>query len=138
MLRILLAALAGTVAYFLIGWLVFEGLLGQYMSANTTQIEGFKKSPEESSMALMLVSCAAYALLLSIIMGKWAAISNFKEGAILGATAGILIAIMTDTYWFSTSHFFNSFKPLLADVAAAGLTVGVMGGVIGWVLGYKA
>ncbi len=138
MVKILLAALAGTVAYFLIGWLVFEGLLGQYMSANTTQIEGFKKSPEESSMALMLVSCAAYALLLSIIMGKWAAISTFKEGAILGATVGILIAIMTDTYWFSTSHFFNSFKPLLADVAAAGLTVGVMGGVIGWVLGKLA
>jgi hypothetical protein len=45
---------------------------------------------------------------------------------------------MTDTYWFSTSHFFNGPAPLLADVAAAGLTVGVMGGVIGWVLGYKA
>jgi hypothetical protein len=138
MSKILLAAFAGTIVYFIIGWLVFEGLLGKYMSANTTQIVGFKKSAEESSMALLVVSCAAYALLLALIMGKWADVHSFKEGAILGAVMGILIAVMTDTYWFSTSHFFNSFKPLLADVAAAGLTVGVMGGVIGWVLGYKS
>ena len=138
MIKILLAALAGTVAYFLIGWLVFEGLLGKYMGANTTQIMGFKKSPEESSMAMLIVSCAAYALLLAILMGKWANVHTFKEGAILGAVVGILVAVMTDSYWFSTSHFFNGFKPLLADIAAAGVTVGVMGGVIGWVLGYKA
>ena len=138
MIKILLAALAGTVAYFLIGWLVFEGLLGSYMSANTTQLPGFKKSPEESSMAMLIVSCAAYALLLAILMGKWANVHTFKEGAILGAVVGILVAVMTDSYWFSTSHFFNGFKPLLADIAAAGVTVGVMGGVIGWVLGYKA
>ncbi len=138
MLKILLAALAGTIAYFLVGWLVFEGLLGKYMSENTTQIAGFKKSAEESSMVMLIVSCAAYALLLAIIMGKYAHIHTFKDGAILGAIMGVLIAIMTDTYWFSTSHFFNSFKPVLADIAAAGLTVGIMGGVIGWVLGYKA
>jgi hypothetical protein len=138
MVKILLAALAGTVTYFLFGWLVFEGLLGQYMSANTTQIEGFKKSPEESSMVLLVVSCAAYALLLSIIMGRWADVHTFREGAILGTITGILIAVMTDTYWFSSSNFYNGVAPLLADVAAAGLTVGVMGGVIGWVLGYKA
>jgi hypothetical protein len=106
------------------------------MSANTTQIVGFKKTEAESSLTMLIVSCAAYALLLAIIMGKWAQISNFKDGAILGAIMGVLIAIMTDSYWSSSSHFFNSFKPILADIAAAGLTVGIMGGVIGWVLGY--
>lgn len=135
MLKILLAALVGTIAYFLIGWLVFEGLLGKYMSANTTQIVGFKKSPEESSMAMLMLSCAAYALLLAIVMGKWADINTFKEGVQLGAIMGILIAIMTNSYWYSTSNFFNGFAPLLVDVAAAGVTVGLMGGVIGWVLG---
>ena len=138
MLKILLATLAGTIVYFLIGWLVFEGLLGKYMSTNTTQILGFKKTPEDSSMAMLIVSCAAYALLLAVIMGQWAHIHTFKEGAILGAVVGILVAVMTDSYWYSTSHFFNGFKPVLADIAAAGLTVGIMGGVIGWVLGFLA
>ena len=42
---------------------------------------------------------------------------------------------MTDTYWHATSYFFNDFKPILADIAAAGVTVGLMGGVVAWVLG---
>ena len=136
MIKILLAALVGTIVYFGIGWLVFEGLLGKYMSANTTQIVGFKKSEEESSMLMLIVSCAAYALLLAVVMGNWTQVNTFKEGAILGATVGIFVAVMTNSYWYSTSHFFNNLSPLLVDVAAAGLTVGIMGGVIGWVLGY--
>jgi hypothetical protein len=135
MIKILLASLVGTIVYFGIGWLVFEGLLGKYMSANTIQIAGFKKSEEESSMLMLIVSCAAYALLLAIIMGNWAHVSTVKEGVVLGATVGVLVAIMTNSYWYSTSHFFNNLSPLLVDVAAAGLTVGIMGGVIGWVLG---
>ncbi len=138
MIKILLSALAGTIVYFIIGWLVFEGLLGKYMSANTTQIVGFKKSDDEASMLMLLVSCAAYALLLSIILGHWSNINTFQEGAILGAIVGVLIAIMTNSYWFSTTHFFNGIAPVLADIAAAGFTVGIMGGVIGWVLGFWA
>ena len=137
MMKILLAALVGTIVYFGIGWLVFEGLLGKYMSANTTQIAGFKKSEEESSMLMLIVSCAAYALLLAMLMGHWAHVNTFKEGLLLGATVGILVAVMTNSYWYSTSHFFNNLPPLLVDIAAAGVTVGLMGGVIGWFLGYK-
>jgi hypothetical protein len=136
MTKILLATFIGTIVYFGIGWLVFEGLLGKYMSANTTQIIGFKKSEEESSMLMLIVSCAAYALLLATVMGQWTAIQTLKEGVIFGAVVGVLIAIMTNSYWYSTSHFFNNLTPLLVDVAAAGLTVGIMGGVIAWVLGY--
>ncbi len=135
MIKILLAALLGTIVYFGIGWLIFEVILGEYMNANTTQIVGFKKSEAESSMLIILVSCAAYALLLAILMGNWANVSTFKDGAILGATVGVLIAIMTNSYWYSTTHFFNNLPPLLVDVAAAGVTVGIMGGVIGWFLG---
>jgi hypothetical protein len=135
MIKILLAALVGTIVYFGIGWLVFEGLLGKYMSANTTQIVGFKKSEEESSMLMLIISCAAYALLLAIVMGNWTQVNTFKEGAILSATVGILVATMTNSYWYSTSHFFNGFAPILADIAAAGVTVGIMGGAIAWVLG---
>ncbi len=136
MIKIIAAAFAGTIVYFLIGWLVFEGILGKYMSDNTTQILGFKKNEEEASMLMLIVSCAAYASLLSIIFSEWAHINTFKQGAILGAIIGVLVAFMTNSYWFSTTHFFNSITPVAVDIAAAGLTVGIMGGVIAWVLGY--
>jgi hypothetical protein len=136
MVKILLATLLGTVVYFLFGWLIFEGLLGQYMSANTTQIAGFKKTEAEGSLLMLVVSCAAYALLLAILMGQWAQVSTFWEGLKIGAITGVLVATMTNSYWYSSSHFFHGFQPMLADIAAAGLTVGVMGGVISWFLGY--
>lgn len=136
MIKILLATLAGTTVYFLFGWLVFEGLLGKYMSDNTTQIAGFKKTEAESSMLMLVVSCAAYALLLTLLMGRWAQINTFRDGLKMGAITGVLVATMTNSYWYSSSHFFNGFQPMLADIAAAGLTVGVMGGAIGWFLGY--
>ncbi len=138
MIKIVLAALVGTIVYFGIGWLIFDRLLGKYMSANTTQIVGFKKSDEEASMLMLIVSCAAYAMLLAILMGQWTTVHTPKEGVLFGAVVGILVATMTNSYWYSTSHFFNSLTPLLVDIAAAGLTVGIMGGAIGWVLGYAA
>lgn len=136
MVKILLATLLGTIVYFLFGWLVFEGILGKYMHANTTQIAGFKKTETESSMLMLLVSCAAYALLLAILMGQWAQVTTFREGLKIGAITGVLVATMTNSYWYSSSHFFNGFQPMLADIVAAGLTVGLMGGTIGWFLGY--
>lgn len=138
MIKIVLAALVGTIVYFGIGWLIFDRLLGKYMSTNTTQIVGFKKADEEASMLILIVSCAAYALLLAILMGQWTTVHTPKEGVLFGAVVGILVATMTNSYWYSTSHFFNSLTPLLVDIAAAGLTVGIMGGAIGWVLGYAA
>jgi uncharacterized membrane protein YgaE (UPF0421/DUF939 family) len=85
---------------------------------------------------MLIVSCAAYALLLAILMAKWTNTLTITEGGILGATVGVLIAIMTNSYWFSTTHFFNDIKPVMVDVLAAGLTVGVMGSAIGWFLGF--
>lgn len=85
---------------------------------------------------MLTISCAAYALLLALLIGHWANIHTFSEGAIMGAVVGILVATMTGTYWYSASHLFNGFAPLLADIAAAGLTVGIMGGTIGSFMGY--
>lgn len=133
--RIVVATLAGTVAYFLFGWLVFEWILGDYMAGHTTQIQGFKKSDAEASMLMLVVSCAAYALLLAIEFERWAHVRTMKAGITLGAIIGTLVALMTNAYWYSTSHFFNDLVPLVVDIAAAVVTVGMMGRVIGWTLG---
>lgn len=134
-MRIALATLLGTVSYFLIGWLVFEGLLGRVMAAHTTQLPGFRRAGDEASMLALLLSCMAYSLLLALLFERWAHVHTFKEGLLLGALIGTLVAIMTDLYWYSTSHFFNSLWPVALDIGAAALTVGLMGGVIGWYLG---
>lgn len=134
-MRITLAAMAGTLVYLLWGWFVFEWLLGPFMASATTSIPGFRKSEAEASMLMLVISCLAYAVLLILIFERWAMVRSWKRGLLYGALIGVLVAVMTDSYWYATSHFFNSLAPVVADVGAAGLTVGAMGAVIGAVLG---
>jgi hypothetical protein len=135
MIELLVAALVGAVCYFVVGWLVFELILGKYMSANMVQVPGFLKSDKESSMMWLFVSCTSYSLLLTLVFTQWTTTSTSIEGATIGAVVGGLISVMTSTYWWATSHLFSNFKPILADVVAAMITVGLMGGVIAGTIG---
>lgn len=135
--KLITATLVGTIVYLIVGWIVFEYLLGSYTNANTTQIVGFKKNEQGSSMLMLILSCTAYALLLSSLILYWINTSfNFKEGFKLGAVVGILVATMTDTYWYGTSYFYNNVTPMILDIIAASITVGIMGGAIALVLSY--
>jgi hypothetical protein len=69
-------------------------------------------------------------------MYNWTQISTFREGLIFGATIGLLVAAMTNTYWYRSSHYFHSLMPILVDIAATGLTVGLLVGVVALVLNY--
>ena len=135
-MRITLATLLGTITYFFVGWLVFEGLLGRFMAAHTTALPGFRKAGDASSLLFLFLSCVACALLLALVFERWAHVRSFTDSFLLGALVGTLVACMTDLYWYSTSTFFRSLLPVAADVAAAALTVGLMGAVIGWYLGW--
>lgn len=86
-------------------------------------------------MGMLLVSCLAYALLLAVVFDQWADVRSARGGLVLGAVMGSLAAVMTNSYWYATSHFFLSWRPLVADVLAAGVTVGLMGAAVGWCLG---
>ena len=135
--KLIIGTLTGTIIYFIVGWIVFEFLLGSYTNANTTQIVGFKKDEQESSLPMLILSCTAYAMLLTSLMLYWINTSlNFKDGIKLGASVGLLVAIMTDTYWYGTSNFYNNATPMILDIMAASITVGIMGGSISLVLSY--
>lgn len=132
----ILSSILGGIFYFTIGWIAFEYLLGSYMSEHTINVQGFRKNEEESSLTMLIVSCLAYSTLLSVIFGYLSDIKTFKNGFLAGTIIGMLVAVMVDSYWYATSHFFNNLAPLVIDIGAAGLTVGLMGGVIAFVLGY--
>ena len=128
--RIFITIVIGTIAYYLFGWFVFDFILGNYTNLNTTQLVGFKKNEEQFSMALLIVSCAAYAGLLSFILVYLLNIKQLIKAFMIGATVGVLVAIMTDSYWFATSNFYSNYTVMLLDILAAGISVGVLGLVI--------
>lgn len=128
--KLFLTTLIGTIAYYLFGWFVFDFILGNYTNLNTTQLVGFKKNEEQFSMALLIVSCAAYAGLLSFILVYLLNIKQLIKAFMIGTIVGILVAIMTDSYWFATSNFYSNYTVVLLDIIAAGVSVGVLGYVI--------
>lgn len=128
--KILLCTLVGTAAYLLVGWFVFDFLLGNYTEANTTHIPGFKKTEAEFSYALLLLSCAAYSALMTYILVYLLDIKTLLKSFGISALIGLFIAIMTDTYWLASSHFYLNEMVLVLDIVAAGLSVGVLGVVI--------
>lgn len=131
--KLIVTTLVGTFVYFVFGWFVFEFFLGNYTSLNTTQLEGFKKSPEQSSLLFLIVSCAAYALLMSYILVNHLNIKSLVKAFFIGSTVGVLVAIMADTYWYATTNFYSNFMVVLLDIIGAAVSVGTMSLVIAFV-----
>jgi hypothetical protein len=44
-----------------------------------------------------------------------------------GLIIGILIAIMTDSYWYASSYFYSNLIVILLDIVGAGISVGILG-----------
>lgn len=131
--RVLLAALAGGVASFLLGWLVWGILLMDVLREINPQIEGVEKDPP--NLVLIFVSGLVWALLYALIYNRWANISTFKAGLIAGAWISGLFAISLDLIFLATTNMV-SVNGALIDVVANIVVGGLVGGVIGWVLGY--
>ncbi len=128
--KLIITAIVGTIAYFAFGWFVFDFVLGNYTDLHTTQLSGFKKTGEQSSLALLIVSCGAYAALLSFILVYLLNTKDVWKAFLIAAVIGVLVAIMADSYWYATSTFYSNSMVVIFDVLAAGITVGFMGLVI--------
>ena len=126
MKKLIITTIIGTVVYFTVAWVIFEFILGNYTNLHTTQLSGFKKTTEQSSLGLLILSCASYAALMSFILVYLQNIKNLKRSFLVGSTIGTLVAVMTDTYWYATSNFYSNFLVIFFDIFGAGVSVGIM------------
>ncbi len=131
---ILFSIIVGTIIYLLFGYIVFEIMLGKYTKKNTLQLKGFNKSDKESSMTFLVLSCAAYAALITFVLYNWQSDLSILEAFVVSGIIGVLVALMANLFLYSTTHFYNNLKSLIADVAAAFITVGVLGAVVNLIL----
>lgn len=130
--RLLLATLAGGIAYFLLGFLVYAVLLENVFALPPETEQVIQKQP--MAMWAMVMSCLVWAFLLAMIYARWAGISTFKTGAMAGAVIGLLVSLSVNLSMFSMYNFVT-IPALVADCLANGVITGITGGVVGWVLG---
>ena len=126
--KLLFISIIGSLFYLLIGFVIFDLMLGTYTEAHTTQIIGFKKSTDFSFLFLYL-SCLAYSMLLTFVLHH-TTISQAKKAFIFSAILGVLIAAMTDFYWYASSNFYSNFTVIALDFLGAALSVGLTGGFL--------
>lgn len=118
----ILSAIAGTITYFLLGWL-FYGIL-------FTEIY---PSKGENAISFIFIGCFVYAFLYTYIYKQWASICTLKGGAIAGLILGFLNSLSMNFFMYSSKAF--NLEHFFTDLVIGSITAAIMGGVIGYVLG---
>lgn len=133
--KVLLSALAGAVVSFFSGWVIWGMALQGFMDTNTA--EGARGIMRGDSMLLwaIAIGCISWSLLLALVFSRWAAISTFKTGAMAGAWMMLLVAAGCDFFVYAGMDVYN-LNALIVDVIANAVQGALVGGVIGWALGY--
>ncbi len=124
-LKLTFATLIGSFFYLIFGFLIFDLLLGSYTDTHTTQLVGFKKT-EDFSFLFLYLSCLAYSLLINFILYHSAISSLFKAFS-FSAIVGVLVACMTDFFWYASSHFYTNLIVVTLDIIGAAVCVGALG-----------
>ncbi len=124
---LLLSCLIGSVFYLILGWIIFDVVLGAYTEENTTQLKGFKKTADFNFLFLYL-SCLAYSFLINFILFH-TTINSLVKAISFSAIVGVLVACMTDFFWYASSTFYSNFNVVCLDLAGAAVSVGALGGL---------
>ena len=125
------ASLAGGVTLFLAGFLLWGLALAGFYEAHMVSVPGVNK--ETADMFHLAISQIVWAILLTVVMGKWAGVSGFGKGLMVGAVMGFLMSLSVGLSQFSMMNLAD-LTLVLTDPFISAIWSGLGGGVIGLVL----
>ena len=132
--RVAIAAIAGTIVMFILGFLIYGILLDSYMKSVMTP-DAAKLMKEMPDLIILFISNFAFCWLYAFVFEHWAGIKTFVSGMIGGVLITIPIAVGFDLNMYSVMNMMQSFTPIIIDVVAITIMSAIAGGVIGQVLG---
>jgi len=126
-----LGTLAGGVAFFLLGWLLYGMLFMKFFEANAGTATGVNKV-EMDWLFLILGNLCSGAFFTFIFM-RWAGVNTLMGGLKAGATIGLLFSASVDLMMYGTTNISN-LTATIADIAIWTVMGALAGAVIGWTL----
>ena len=117
--NVLISGIAGTIVYYLLGWLVYG-----YLFTDMT-------TGEESPLGIFL-GCLFYMFIYAVIFVRWAHVTNFKAGFRGGLTLGLLYALSWHSFTYSGDI---AYVDVIKDVLVGALMTAIGAGAIGFVHG---
>jgi hypothetical protein len=130
--RFLLASLAGGVTLFVSGFLLWGLVFAGFFEAHVGTATGVLK--EEMGFLSLALGQFFWAVLLTLVIGKWAGVSGFAQGLKIGAVVGFFMSLSVGMSQFSMTNLID-LTSALADPFVSAAWSGLGGGVIGVVLG---
>jgi hypothetical protein len=135
MKKLLLAAVAGSVVQFLLGWLVYGLLLAGFMSSQTTHYDGLMRDMNSGSFILLIyISGLAMSFFIAFIFQRWAKFEKFFMGLTAGMVLGFFMSLSYDLSSYAMMNLI-SLSGMIVDIITATVLTGILGAVIAWVLG---
>lgn len=130
--RFVLATLAGGIAVFLVGSLIYGVLTVSFFEANQGSAVGVMR--ETPDFVHLFLGQLVFGALLTVIIGKWAGQSDAGAGLRIGAVFGALFGFAVDLTMFGVTNISNIVATLV-DPFFAMIQMGIGGAVVGAVLG---
>jgi hypothetical protein len=133
-IRVLAATLAGGIAMFGLGYVIYALILDPYIKMHTIQYGGLMKEPMPDLVPLFCSNLVG-AFLFALVFDQWAGIRTFAAGLVGGALLMFLIVLMIDLQYLAFMNLAKDGVPLILDVLGATVLGSLSGGVIAFVLG---
>lgn len=130
--KMLISGIAGGVAAFLAGWLIYGILLTDFMAQHTSA--NSMRAETEMVWWAMIAGNLLYGLLFSYIFNRWSSVNTFSGGLTGGAVIGALIGAAIDLTMYAQLNIF-ALNAVWVDIAASLVLGAVTGAVVGWVNG---
>ncbi len=132
--KVVLAALAASVAAFLLGWGIFGIALHSYSEAAMNKFEGFMKAEENWSWLSLIAANVAYGCMMAFIMWRMG-IASAKAALLPGFIIGLLLTANFDLMMHAMSNLFCERMFIVVDAIAGGVLAALTAAVAGLVLG---
>lgn len=137
--RLLAGTVAGGVAFFILGFVIFGLILADAVMKPNTNIftgpGGINLMNEVPVWAPLILANFVSALLLAYIFEAWAGIRTFVGGLKAGAIVWFLISLNIQLMFAAFMNLSKNYIPAVADVIGSTIMGAIGGGVIALVLG---
>ncbi len=130
--KILLGGIAGGIAFFMLGWLLYGMLVMDFMHNNGGGASNVDKMPME--MWALVLGSMALGFLFAVIFAMWAKMPSPMVALKAGAIIGALMATSRDLTSFGTTNILN-LKATFVDIAVFTVMCAIGALVVAWVMG---
>ncbi len=132
--RILAAAVAGGVTFFILGFIIYGVILDPLvMKPNVITYDGLMKDPP--SWIPLILGNLVSGFLLAYIIDRLRDVRSFTSGAITGGVVWFLMSLAFQLMFLAFMNLTKSYVPVIADVVGSTVMGAIGGGVIAAVMG---